>query len=137
MAQRTWFFDEEGLLDRKVRTINLTFFPQGASNTAYTVAAGTLVGGKGVASVARNAAAGEYLITLQDSYKKILSKYGSIQMAAATDLTFQFSTIANLGSTTTGVTILVRALAVATTTDIAANANNSISVTITFSDADS
>lgn len=134
MAQRTWF-EPPLTLDRKVYHINLTFFPQAASNTAYTVAAGTLVGGKGVASVVRNATAGEWLITLQDTYKRLMSKYGSIQMAAATDLTFQFATIANVG-TTTAPTILVRALAVATPTDIAANANNSVSVTLCFSDAD-
>jgi hypothetical protein len=135
MAQRTWL-ESPKTLDRKVYEINLTFLPQGTSNTAYTVAAGTLVGGKGVASVVRNATAGEWLITLQDSYKKLLSKYGSIQMASATDLTLQFATIANLG-TTSAVTVLVRALAAATPTDIAANANNSVSVTLCFSDADS
>lgn len=135
MAQRTWFTSAFGLLDRKVYDINLTFYPQGTSNTAYTVAAGTLVGGKGVASVARNAAAGEWLITLQDPYKKLLSRWGSIQMASATDLNLQFATIANLG-TSSAVTVLVRALAVATATDIAANANNSVSITLRFSDAD-
>jgi hypothetical protein len=134
MAQRTWQ-EPAVTLDRKVYDINLTFYPQGTSDTAYTVAAGTLVGGKGVASVARNATAGVWLITLQDSYKKLLSKWGSIQMASATDLTFQFGTIANLG-TTSPVTVLVRANAVATPTDIAANANNSVSVTLRFSDAD-
>ncbi|HEY5955555.1 MAG TPA: hypothetical protein VIV60_03335 [Polyangiaceae bacterium] len=133
MAQRTWY-DPPKTLDRKVYEINLTFLPQGTSNTAYTVAAGTLVGGKGVASVVRNATAGEWLITLQDTYARLLSKYGSIQMASATDLTLQFATIANVG-TATAPTILVRALAGATPTDIAANANNSVSVTLTFSDA--
>jgi hypothetical protein len=135
MAQRTWL-EPAKTLDRKVYAINLTFYPQGTSNTAYTVAAGTLVGGKGVASVARNSSAGEYLITLQDTYARLLSKYGSIQMASATDLNLQFATIANVGSGS-APTILVRALAGATPTDIAANANNSISVTLTFSDASS
>lgn len=133
MAQRTWY-DPPKTLDRKVYQLNLTFYPQGTSNTAYTVAAGTLVGGKGVASVARNATAGEWLITLQDTYARLLSKYGSIQMASATDLTLQFATIANVG-TASAPTILVRALAGATPTDIAADANNSVSVTLTFSDA--
>lgn len=133
MAQRTWY-DPPATLDRKVYQINLTFYPQGTSNTAYTVAAGTLVGGKGVASVLRNSSAGEYLITLQDTYARLLSKYGSIQMASATDLNLQFATIANVG-TASAPTILVRALAGATPTDIAADANNSVSVTLTFSDA--
>ena len=135
MAQRSWLFSALGLLDRKVYDINLTFYPQGNSTTAYTVAAGTLVGGKGVASVARTSNAGEWLITLQDPYKKLLSRWGSIQMASATDLVLQFATIANLG-TTSAVTVLVRANAVATPTDIAADANNSVSVTLRFSDAD-
>lgn len=135
MAQRTWY-DSPETLNRKVYQINLTFYPQGTSNTAYTVTAGTLVDGKGVASVARNSSAGEYLITLQDTYARLLSKYGSIQMASATDLNLQFATIANVG-TGTPPTIIVRALAGATPTDIAANANNSVSVTLTFSDATS
>ncbi len=134
MSQRTQY-ESATTLDRKVKEINLTFYPQGTSNTAYTVAAGTLVGGKGVASVARNASAGEWLITMGDPYKRLLSRYGSIQMAAATDLQLQFATIANLGSTSSP-TILVRALAGATPTDIAANANNSVSVTLIFCDAD-
>lgn len=135
MAQRTWY-DPPATLERKVYQIHLTFFPQGTSNTAYTVAAGTLVGGKGVASVLRNSSAGEWLITLQDTYARLLSKTGSIQMASATDLTLQFATIANVGSAS-APTILVRALAGATPTDIAANANNSVSVVLTFSDATS
>lgn len=135
MTQRTQY-EPSTTLDRKVREINLTFYPQGTSNTAYTVAAGTLAGGKGVASVARNASAGEFLITLQDPYKRLLSRYGSVQMAAATDLHLQFATIANLG-TSSNVTVLVRTLAGATPTDIAANANNSVSVTLVFCDADS
>ncbi len=134
MTQRTQY-ESATTLDRKVREINLTFYPQGTSNTAYTVAAGTLVGGKGVASVARNSTAGEWLITLADPYKRLLSRYGSVQMATATDLHLQFATIANLG-TTSAVTVLVRALAGATPTDIAANSNNSVSVTLTFCDAD-
>lgn len=135
MAQRTWY-DPPKTLERKVYQINMTFYPQGTSNTAYTVAAGTLVGGKGVASVVRNASAGEYLITMQDTYARLLSRHGSIQMAAATDLILQFATITNVG-TGTAPTILVRALAGATPTDIAANANNSVSVVLTFSDATS
>jgi hypothetical protein len=135
MAQRTWL-ESPKTLDRKVYELNVVFYPQGTSNTAYTVAAGTMVGGKGVASVVRNGSAGEWLITLQDSYKRLLKRGGSIQMAAATDLSLQFATIANVG-TTSAPTILVRALAGATPTDIAANANNSISISLTFSDADS
>jgi len=134
MAQRTWL-ESPKTLDRKVYELNVVFYPQGTSNTAYTVSAGTMVGGKGIASVVRNGSAGEWLITLQDSYKRLLKRGGSIQMAAATDLSLQFATIANVG-TGSPPTILVRALAGATPTDIAANANNSISISLTFSDAD-
>lgn len=130
MAQRTWQDTSRTMLDRKVYDINLTFFPQGTSNPTFTASAC-----KGVASIVRNGGAGEWLITLQDTYKRLLSKYGSIQMASSTDLQLQFATIANLGSTS-AVTVLVRALAGATPTDIAANANNSVSVTLRFSDAD-
>ncbi len=130
MAQRTWQDTSRTMLDRKVYDINLTFFPAGTSNPTFTASAC-----KGVATIVRNGGAGEWLITLQDTYKRLLSKYGSIQMASATDLTFQFATIANVGSAS-APTILVRALAGATPTDIAANANNSVSVTLRFSDAD-
>lgn len=130
MAQRTWL-DAPQTLDRKVHAVSMTFFPQGTSNPTFTASAC-----KGVATIVRNGGAGEWLITLQDTHKRLLSKWGSIQMASATDLTFQFATIANVG-TTSAVTVLVRALAGATPTDIAANANNSVSVTLLFSDADS
>lgn len=130
MAQRTWL-ESPQTLDRKVHAVSMTFFPQGTSDPTFTASAC-----KGVASIVRNGGAGEWLITLQDTHKRLLSKWGSIQMASATDLTFQFATIANVG-TTSAVTVLVRALAGATPTDIAANANNSVSVTLLFSDADS
>lgn len=132
MASRT-FSGPPLSLERKVYEIHATFFPQGTSNPTFTAA-----NCKGVASIVRNGGAGEWLITLQDCYKRLLSKYGSIQLASAADLNLQFATIANLGSSTNApVTVLVRALAGATPTDISANANNSVSVTLVFSDADS
>lgn len=131
MAQRSWQDTTRTMLDRKVEEINLTFFPAGAGNPTFTASSC-----KGVASIVRNGTAGEWLITLQDTYKRLLSKWGSIQMAASTDLNFQFATITGVG-TNAVVTVLVRALAVATPTDIAANANNSVSVTLRFSDGDS
>jgi len=98
--------------------LNIRFFPAGASNpttTAQDI--------KGVASIVRNGTAGEWLITLQDSYKRLLSAQATIQMATAMDLVPQIATVSNLG-TTSAVTLLVRANAVATPTDIAANANH-------------
>ena len=129
MAQRTWY-ESPKTLDRKVYELNLTFFPAGTSNPTFTAA-----NCKGVASIVRNGGAGEWLITLSDTYKRLIKRSGSIQMASATDLSLQFATIANVGGTTPP-TIIVRALAGATPTDIAANANNSIALSLTFSDAD-
>jgi hypothetical protein len=132
MSQRTWPQTQAPpTLARKPRMLNFRFFPAGAGNpttTAQDV--------KGVASIVRNGTAGEWLITLQDTYKRLLSAQATIQMATATDLVPQFSTISNVG-TTSAVTLLLRANAVATPTDIAANANNSISVTLIFDDGDS
>jgi hypothetical protein len=111
--------------------LNIRFFPAGTGNpttTAQDI--------KGVASIVRNGTAGEWLITLQDSYKRLLSAQATIQMASATDLVPQFAAIANVG-TTSPVTLLLRANAGATPTDIAANANNSVSVTLLFDDGDS
>ncbi len=129
MAQRTWL-QALFCLNRKVRVLNIRFFPVAAANPTYS-AQDT----KGVASIVLTAT-GVWTITLQDSYKRLLSAQATIQMAAATDLVPQVGTVANL-ATTTPVTVVVRANAVATPTDIAANANNSISVTLIFDDADS
>ena len=129
MAQDTFLPGPQGL-SRKPKILNFRFFPAGASNpttTAQDI--------KGVSSIVRNNA-GEWLITLKSPYKRLLSAQATIQMASATDLVPQFATIANVG-TTSAVTLLLRANAVATPTDIAANANNSISVTLIFDDADS
>lgn len=130
MAQRT-FIEGGWVLNRKVRELHIRFFPAGASNpttTAQDI--------KGVASIVRNGTAGEWLITLQDTFKRLLSAQATIQMATATDLVPQIATVSNLGSALP-VTLIVRALAVATPTDIAANANNSIMLSIFFDDADS
>jgi hypothetical protein len=114
-----------------MRQLHIRFFPQGASNpttTAQDI--------KGVASIVRNGGAGEWLITLQDTYKRLLSAQATIQMVSATDLVPQVATVANVG-TTSAVTVIVRALAGATPTDIAANANNSVMLSLFFDDADS
>ena len=130
MAQRTYLNGPQGL-SRKPKMLNIRFFPAGASNP--TTSAQDI---KGVASIVRNGTAGVWLITLQDSYKRLLSAQATIQMSTATDLVPQIGDVANLG-TATPVTLIVRANAVATPTDIAANANNSISLSLIFDDADS
>lgn len=129
MSQRTWLESPE-TLSRKPRMLNIRFFPAGASNpttTAQDI--------KGVTSITRSGA-GTWLITLQDSYKRLLSAQATIQMTSATDLVPQIGDVSNL-ATTSPVTLIVRANAVATPTDIAANANNSITVTLLFDDGDS
>lgn len=130
MAQRTYLPGPQ-VLSRKPKMLNIRFFPAGTSNP--TTSAQDI---KGVASIVRNGTAGVWLITLQDSYKRLLSAQATIQMTTATDLVPQIGDVANLG-TATPVTLIVRANAVATPTDIAANANNSITVTLIFDDADS
>lgn len=130
MTQRTQY-EPPTTLSRKPRMLNIRFFPAGTGNpttTAQDI--------KGVASIVRNGTAGVWLITLQDSYKRLLSAQATIQMTTATDLVPQIGDVANLG-TTSPVTLIVRANAVATPTDIAANANNSITVTLLFDDGDS
>jgi len=130
MAQRTWLSGIIGVLNRKPRMLNIRFFPNGTSDPTYTAQ-----DVKGVASITRSAQ-GTWLITLQDTYKRLLSAQATIQMAAATDLVPQIGSVANLG-TTSAVTVTVRANAVATATDVAQNANNSITLTLIFDDGDS
>lgn len=129
MAQRTYLPGPQGLA-RKPKRLDIRFFPAGAADPTYS-AQDT----KGVASITRSVA-GTWLITLQDTYKRLLSAQATIQMNAATDLVPQFGAVSNL-ATTSAVTLVLRANAVATATDIAANANNSISVSLIFDDADS
>ena len=129
MAQRTW--QPGGMsLNRRARELHIRFFPAGAGAPTYAAQ-----DSKGVASIVRNSA-GEWLVTLQDTYKRLLSAQATIQMAAATDLVPQIATVANLASALP-VTVIVRALAVAAPTDIAANANNSFMLSLFFDDADS
>lgn len=133
MAQRTFLPGSMGLA-RKPKVLHFRFFPAGAGNP--TVAAQD---SKGVASIVRNGTAGEWLITLQDNYRRLLSAQATIQMAAATDLVPQFATISTAVNArgATVMTLLLRANAVAIPTDIAADANNSISVSLFLDDADS
>jgi hypothetical protein len=110
--------------------LNIRFFPAGTSDPTYSAQ-----DVKGVASITRSAQ-GTWLVTLQDTYKRLLSAQATIQMNAATDLVPQIGAVSNLG-TASPVTVTVRANAVATATDIAANGNNSITMTLIFDDGDS
>src|SRR5688572_17114449 len=106
MGQRT-FLDGPQCLSRKPQMLNIRFFPVAAANPTYS-AQDT----KGVSSIVLSAT-GVWTITLQDTYKRLLSAQATIQMAAATDLVPQIGTVANL-ATTTPVTVVVRANAGAT-----------------------
>jgi hypothetical protein len=115
------------------KKIKFTFFPNGTSTTAMTVAAGTLVTDGGVVSVTRTATAGKFTCLLSNNYLKLLSKQVSVQLAGdTTDLTAQFGTIDLAASG--GATVIVRLLAGATNTDMSSNANNSVSVTLEIQD---
>ena len=117
------------VLNLKPQSLRIRFFPAGAGAPTYS-AQDT----KGVATITR-AAAGRFLITLQDTYKRLISASATVQMAAATDLVAQIGTVANVG-TTSAVTVIVRLNAAATETDMAADANNSVSVSLDFDDSD-
>lgn len=125
MASRT--FDNEQVLGKKRYRLDLTFFPQGAGVPTFVAK-----DNPGLASVARSTN-GVYLLTLQDTYRRLISKQASVQMATATDLVPQFGAISNVGSATP-VTVVVRVNAGATPTDVAADAANSVSVQLCFSD---
>lgn len=127
MASRT--LDTPMVFGKKRVSVDLTFFPAGGADPTWDPAQA-----RGVASVARSTN-GTWLITLQDTWKRLVSKHASVQMSAATNLLAQFGDISNVG-TSNPVTVVVRAQAGATPTDIAANANNSVSVSLLFSDSD-
>lgn len=113
------------------KRIKFTFFPNGTSTTAMTVASGRLVTDGGVNNVTRTATAGKFIATLDESYVKLLSKQVSVQLAAdTTDLTAQFGTI-DLAAKT----VIIRLLAATTNTDMSDDANNSVSVTLEFQDS--
>lgn len=117
------------------KRIKGTFFPNGTSTTAMTVAAGTLVTDGGVTSVTRTATAGKFTILLSDNYKRLVGKSLSVQLAAdTTDLTAQYGTI-DLAATG-GATVIVRLLAATTNTDMSSDANNSVSFVLELQDTD-
>lgn len=117
------------------KKIKFTFFPNGTSTTAMTVASGRLETDGGVTSVTRTATAGKFTCLLSDNYYKLRSKHVSVQLAGdTTDLTAQFGTIDLAASG--GATVIVRLLAGGTNTDMSADANNSVSVTLEIQDSD-
>ncbi len=134
MASRTQI-DRARVFGPQIKDIQFRFFPQGTSTTAFTVANGNLVSDGGVASVQRTSNAGEFTVTLEDSYRIPLSIQAQVQHTTAVDLKAQIGNISNVASATP-ITFIVRLLAVATGTDMTANANSSVFVQCRFKDSD-
>lgn len=127
MASRNW--DADSVLGKRRRRLDFTFFPQGALAPIVNPAQA-----RGVASIVRTGV-GAYLITLEDTYRVLVGRSASVQLAAAADVTVQFGVIANVG-TSLPPTIELRLLAGAAAVEVAANANNSVSVKLDFNDTD-
>lgn len=110
------------------RSISFTFYPNGVSNAALPIddPAGPTASAD-VASVVRNATAGEYLITMQYPVQRVLSRTADVQLAAVANLDTQYATQGNVG-TGTPATFLLRTHATGVPTDIAQGAQNSVSV---------
>jgi hypothetical protein len=134
MASRT-MMDRARVFGPQIKDIQFRFFPQGTSTTAFTVANGNLVTDGGVASVQRTSNAGEFTVTLDDNYYKVLSAQAQVQLATKADLKAQIGTISNEG-TATALSFIINLLAVATGTDMAADANNSVFVQLRLKDSD-
>lgn len=111
------------------KTVRCRIFPDSTNAPTFTSAGG-------VASVARSAA-GKFLITLQDPYRKCREFHCSYSTAADNvDLYAQPGAVSNLG-TSTDVTAVVKLKAGANNTDAAAAAaDNFIDVTLVFDDSD-
>jgi hypothetical protein len=117
------------VFEAESKTIRGRFFPQGAS--APTVPAAS---NRGVASITRTAA-GTFLITLSDAYRRLISAQATVQHTTAVNLVPQFGDVSNIG-TSSPATFVLRLNAVATATDMAANANNSVAYELEFADSD-
>lgn len=109
----------------RIKEVGGRFFPNGTSTSALTV-----VCDGGIASVIRTSNAGEFTITLQDTYAQLLDFSLGVQHTTAVDLKAQMGNV-----DLTAKTIIVRLLAVATGTDMTANANSSVSFNFKFRDS--
>lgn len=118
----------------KIKEVEFTFFPQGASTTPLTRANGFLKTDGGVTSVTRTGTAGTFTVQFDDSYRDVIGHQGTVRLNAAADLKVAFGAFSNL-NTSSDVTCTVYLLAVATPTDLAANANNAVSCLIRFNDS--
>lgn len=112
MANRN--YDNVQILGKGRKIIAGSFLPNGGS----AIAADSAWNGF---SVARTGA-GQFTITLTDSYLALVSAVATIQMNSATDLVPQWGAI----DVVTAKTLVLNTNAVATPTDIASNANNRV-----------
>jgi hypothetical protein len=127
MASRNW--DDDAVLGKRRCRLDFTFFPAGAADPTFQRELC-----RGVASITRTGV-GAYLITLEDTFRFLVGKMASVQLAAGADVVAQFGAIANVG-TALPPTIALRLLAGAAAVEVAANANNSVSVKLDFNDSD-
>jgi hypothetical protein len=125
MANRIW--NDVKTTRHGVRKVMCRFFPNGTSNDALTVR------GSGVKGVVRNAAAGVFVVTLEDKWKtaQLIGFSATVQHTTAADLVAQLGDFTD-GTASVDSSVIVRVNAAATPTDITANANSSVSVELTF-----
>lgn len=116
---------------RGTRLIEGTFFPNNTGAPTFPTL-GQTTGILGVKTLVRNGSAGEFLITLDKTYKQLLARWADIQMHTATDLNPQWSDIDVSGAGT----LILRLLAAGTPTDVVANANNSVSFGLVLLETD-
>lgn len=111
------------------KTVRVLILPQGAGGDPQWRSNG------GVADVTRSAA-GDYLVTLEDAYHKLVGYDLSTQVSTlATEAHAKLGPVANVG-TTTPVTAHVYVVDDASgAVDLAADANHSVSVALHFEDS--
>jgi hypothetical protein len=124
--------DRPKVFGPEIKDYQFRFFPNGTSTTAMTVALGTVLSDGGVTSVTRTSNAGEFTVVMDEPNLEILGIQGTVQHTTAADLKVQ---IGNITQTSTGLSFIVRVLAVATGTDITANANSSVMIQMRVKDS--
>lgn len=122
-----------GLLEKTLRFRIMA--SAGSWNTPVVVGGRGTGTAPGVASVSR-AAAGKFLVTLEDGYAKLVTAHATYQGSGdAEDLVAQIGVPANVG-TSTPVLLMIKTKAGAANTDPATtDANTAIHVDLTFEDS--
>jgi hypothetical protein len=123
--------DDLKCLGKKRTQLSITFFPNAALDPVLSDPFLT----RGVTSIVR-VSQGLWRITLDSTWRRLISKQCSVQLAVAAAREIQFGAIANFNSASFP-TIEVRAVDnAAAVQDIAADANNSISVDLVVGDSE-